>query len=88
MIIPSLLIAYLGPSIAAKFAVPAILNLLLGVGVPKQVASAVVAQVPTVIKAIMDKMELGHPVTPEEKERLEEYQRQGKWRTRSWQPWP
>lgn len=66
-------LAYVGPKLAAKLLVPLVLKLLLKLGIGGVPAAAIAAKIPEWMSAILGKVELGKPLTPEEKERLTNY---------------
>lgn len=70
-----LILAYIGPKLAAKILVPLVLKLLLKIGIGGAPAAAIVAKIPEALSAILGKIELGQPLTPEEKERLSNYRK-------------
>jgi len=68
-----ILLAYLGPKLAVKIVVPLILKLLVKLGVGAPAISAVSAVLPEAISSILGKAGEGHPLTEDEKKRLQAY---------------
>ena len=68
-----ILLAYLGPKLAAKVLIPLVLKLLVKLGVGAPAVNAVSAVLPEAIASILGKAGEGHPLTEDERKRLQAY---------------
>lgn len=67
------ILAYIGPKLAAKILIPLIGKLLLKLGLGAPAVNAVSAVLPDAIASILGKAGEGHPLTEDEKKRLQAY---------------